>query len=728
MSDFGYSDAFSTLVGLLRHRAETAPTSRAFTFLVDGDDQEDVITYAQLDHQARAVAATISEEVGEFDRVLVIYPQGLSYLSALFGCMYAKTLAVPLQPPDPRRLDRTLPKLESIVRDGGVRLVLTTREMLEGAQKMLPAGSPLAEVPWIATDDIELSAAEAWKEPELNADDMAYLQYTSGSTSTPKGVIVTHRNLIHNLTDFDVDYGHDADSVMVTWLPTFHDLGLVYGVFMPVFKGFPCVILDPMSFLARPIRWLRAISKYRGTHSPAPNFAYDICVSKTSVEDRQGLDLSCWKVALNGAEAIRYESEARFVEAFEPFGVTWKTISHAYGMSETTAKISSEPHWWEPEFVWADATALEENRVVDVPKSTENARILASCGTTDTDTTVVIARIPDFAKQPDNHVGEIWVGGTTITQGYWERADATEECYGVELSDTGEGPFFRTGDLGFRRDGRVFVTGRLKDMIIIRGENHYPQDIEWDVQFCHPALRPNSIAAFSITHEGREKVVVVSEAYPDKLANEESVFAAVRESVAEHGIQVNAIQLIAPRTIFKTSSGKIMRGRAKLAWSNNEFQVLADWRLPVANANAPDRAEKGDLVSQVTVADVATRRELLTDHVVHMAADILGLPDDYVEPTRPLRELGFDSVQAVELAEDLGNSIGQRLPATVLFDYPTCEELAEYILEEWFSSRSAPVPSSSSESVSATASSSKKVEEMTEDELEAALMAELGDL
>jgi len=723
MNDFGYPTEFSDMVGLLRHRAEATPNQIAFVFLVDGEGEEEVITYAELDRQARAVAATLQARLDTYDRVLVIYPQGLAYLAALFGCMYAKTLAIPLQPPDPRRLERTLPKLESIVKDGGVKLVLTTEQMLSGAQGLLPRGSALAGVPWVGTDTMNSALAERWVPPAILPTDMAYLQYTSGSTSSPKGVIVSHLNLVHNLTDFCVDYGHDAHSIIVTWLPTFHDLGLVYGVFMPVFRGFKGVILDPMAFLARPIRWLRAISHYRGTHSPAPNFAYDICVSKTSEEDRVGLDLSCWKVALNGAEPIRYESEARFVDAYAPYGVTWSTLSHAYGMSETTAKIASEPHDSEPEFVWADPVALEENRVVDVVNHPD-PRVLASCGTTDTDTTVVIANTETFAQLPDDRVGEIWVGGTTITQGYWERPDATREVYGVRLSDTGEGPYFRTGDLGFTRGGRVFVTGRLKDMIIIRGENHYPQDIEWDVQFSHNALRPNSIAAFSITDDGRERVVVVSEAYGEKLAgHQEEVFAAVREAVAEHGIQVSAIQLIPARSIFKTSSGKIMRGRVKMAWLNGEFRVQAEWKLPTNVTAAPKPATEG-LVQRLNAVDSATKLEIIVERVVSLAAEILGLPEDYIEPNRPLRELGFDSVQAVELAEALGNSIGQMLPATALFDYPTCEELANYMLGEWFVEAEA--EGSSAEVVQA--SSSKPVEEMTDEELEAALLAELNDL
>ncbi|HMV69997.1 MAG TPA: AMP-binding protein, partial [Myxococcota bacterium] len=594
------------------------------------------------------------------ERVLLLYPQGLDYLAALYGCMYAGVLAVPLQPPGRHRAKSALPKLEAIAADGGVAASLTLVDLLGEMQELVAQSPALAQAAWLATDVLDEALGVGWEGPRLKREDIAYLQYTSGSTSAPKGVMVSHANLLYQLGDFHDGYGHDHGSVMVSWLPTFHDLGLVYGVFMPLYIGFRAVLLDPLHFLQRPLRWLEAISRYRGTHAPAPNFAFDLCVARSTPAERAALDLRSWRVALNGAEPIRYESEARFVEAFAAAGVTWDTLSHAYGMSEATACISKEWLGTPRVFLDVDGAALEQHRVDPVAADAPGARRVAGCGRTSNQTVVRVVDPDTLAACPVDRVGELWVGGPTRAEGYWRRPADTEASFFARVAGTNEGPFLRTGDLGFVRDGQVFVTGRLKDMIIVRGENHYPQDIEWSVQEAHSALRPSCVAAFTQLVDGVEAVVIVAEVYPERVVgDEDQVYGAIRDAVAEHGLGVRRIVLIRPRTIFKTSSGKIMRRRTREALEAGALDVVARWDRP---DEAPVVEEAGDVRAALAETPEALRAGVLAQHVLTRVGAILGLPADALDADVPLRELGFDSVQAVELADHLSADLGREVP------------------------------------------------------------------
>lgn len=710
----------ASLVDVLRHHAATRPDRRAVTFVIPGDGGETTWTFAQLHDEAARVAAALQQRTTPGDRVLLLYPQGLDYVAALFGCMMAGVLAVPLQPPGRHRAKHALPKLEAIVADGPVALSCTITGDLADMKAVVDQSEALRAIPWLATDALD-TAPDDVAPVVLDADTLAYLQYTSGSTSTPKGVMVSHGNLLYNLFDFDFQYGHDDESVMVSWLPTFHDLGLVYGVFLPLYKGFEAVILDPLDFLRRPMRWLEAIHRHRGTHAPAPNFAFDLCAAKSKPAERAALDLSCWKVALNGAEPIRYESEARFVEAFGAAGVTWTTLSHAYGMSETTAVIAKEPVGTEPVFLDVDGEQLDAFRVVPVAADHPAARRVAGCGVTTNQTRVVIAEPDTLEALPGDRVGEIWVGGPTRAQGYWNRPEATEEGFRARTSNTGEGPFLRTGDLGFVHDGQVYVAGRLKDMVILRGENHYPQDLEWSVQGAHPAIRPSCVAAFSVPHGGVEGLALVMEVYPDR-AEPEAVFAAVRDALSDHGVAPVDVALIAPSQIFKTSSGKIMRRRTRQALLAGEFALVSRWTAEVREP-APTAAPAVDLRARLDAAAPYARPGLLVAHVQALAAELLGFDDPtIVDPDQPVRELGFDSVQAVELADRLSQDLGWELPTTVLFDHPTATALAAWVLSEEAATASTAGPSADATPAAAASP------EVAEDDLEAALLAELEGL
>jgi acyl-CoA synthetase (AMP-forming)/AMP-acid ligase II/acyl carrier protein len=664
-----------SIVALLRHRAATTPDQLGYTFLADGEAKTEDRTWSALDRRARAVAAWLETVVSRGDRVLVMFEEGLEYLDALYGCLYADVLAVPVHPPDPRRLQRTLPRLLTVAKDAGVRAVLTTRALAEAVR---PAVGELGPLQWLAVDQLDEGLAGRWVDPKVGIDDVAYLQYTSGSTRSPKGVRLTHRNLLHQLADFDQGYEHDARSVIVTWLPATHDLGLVYGRLMALWVGCRCVFFSPGAFMQRPARWMAAMSRFGGTHSPAPNFGFEVAARKA--EDVDKLDLSRVKVLLNGAEPIRQESEERFLEVYRKGKLPEAAITHAMGMSESTAKIMSEPIGrFPPKFLHLDGAAYERNEVKLVARGAPNSRSVASNGFTQGDTVVAIVDPDTRQRLPEDRVGEMWVKGTTVAQGYWNNPEATEQTFGARTAD-GDGPYLRTGDLAFVHEREIYLCGRLKDVIIIRGQNHHPQDLEWSVASAHPALRPNCAAAFGIPSEHGEELVLVTEVYEGKL-DPDAVFGAVREALSESGLAARAIVLMPERALPKTSSGKIQRSLARQLFLDGKLPTLHRWDSH-APAEAPTAPEPEGLLPRITAAPPRRKVQLLAEHVRAVAAGLLGVGPAEIHTDRPFGELGLDSVTQVEMVERVGKELGLQLPGTILFDYPTIEALAKHLVEQ----------------------------------------------
>ena len=565
-----------TLVELLRTRALRRPDRRAYTFLVDGEEEGTSFTYAELDRRARAIAVVLQERCEFGDRVLLLYPPGLDYVAAFFGCLYAGVAAVPVYPPDPGRLNRSLPRLRVVARDADTRVALTVSAMSAMSASFAQHDAEFGKIDWVATDTIPDERAEEWTEPELTPETLAFLQYTSGSTADPKGVMVSHKNLLYNLFDMGHLWRRTENSVFVTWLPVFHDMGLIFGLLLPIFVDSPCYLMSPLAFLQRPLRWLRAMSRYKATYTCAPNFAYDLCVKKTTPEQRAALDLSNWQSASNGAEPIRPETLERFAETFKSCGFCWNVFSPGYGLAEATLKVSSTPIDEPPTLLPVLAEELEQHRVVEAKAPCAGVRTLVGCGRTYLDTRVIIVDPESRLQCRPETVGEIWVSGTTVAQGYWNRPEDTRETFEARLGDTGEGPFLRTGDLGFVKHGIVFVTGRIKDMIIIDGLNHYPQDIERAVEVSHEAIRPGCCAAFSVEVNGEERLALVAEASLGNGVDAKSVIGAIRRAISEeHDLRVYKVCLIAPRSIDKTSSGKIQRQSTRKGFLDGSLEVLA---------------------------------------------------------------------------------------------------------------------------------------------------------
>ncbi len=683
----------SNLVDLLRHRAMHQATDRAYTYLVDGEDEEINITYQQLDEQARAIAVWLMSLGLSGERALLLYPAGLEFIAAFFGCLYAGVVAVPAYPP---RRNRSMTRIQAIVDDAEAKVALTTAPVLERVQLVLDETPNLKRLTWLPTDQVSAGLAEQWRTPDVHGDTLAFLQYTSGSTGTPKGVVLTHANLMHNSATIAYAFEHTRSGKGVFWLPSYHDMGLIGGILQPLYIGQANVLLSPITFLQKPYRWLKAISKYRATISGGPNFSYDLCVRKVTPEQISTLDLSRWQLAFNGAEPVRAETIEQFSKMFAPCGFRREAFYPCYGMAEATLLVSGGFRSAPAVVRSFDGRALVNHQVVDAPSDEEGVVELVGCGGNLLDQRIVVADPHTMSSLSGEEVGEVWVAGPSVAQGYWNRREETERTFRAYLADTGEGPFLRTGDLGFLKDGELFITGRIKDLIIIRGLNHYPQDIEATASKSHPRLRHGQAAALVCQVEGRERLIIIHEIERRQNRDLEPVYEAVRREVAaEHELNVESIVLIKAGSIPKTSSGKIQRHACRQAFLDGTLEVVGHWNAssvaaaPLAGPGhagvvdgdgSPDshaagrpwfvgsHGENGEAASQRE----ATTAEIVMDQVRRIAKErSAGMTID-----SSIVELGLDSLERMEIIAALEDMFGGRFPEEVLPTIETPREVA----------------------------------------------------
>jgi acyl-CoA synthetase (AMP-forming)/AMP-acid ligase II len=565
----------TTLVDLLRYRAIYQPNVTAYTFLLDGEKEEVSLTYEELDRKARAIAVSLQSFCPSGERALLIYPPGLEYIVAFFGCLYAGVIAVPAYPPRP---NRSATRLQTIIADAQPKAALTTASVWATLERQSSYTPQLKNLPWLATDRLDGHLAKSWQETALSGSTLAFLQYTSGSTAEPKGVAIAHQNLLHNLSWIYRRFEHSSNSRGVIWLPLYHDMGLIGGVLQPLYGGFPVVLMSPLMFLQSPIRWLQAISRYRATTSGGPNFAYNLVSRKVTPEQLTHLDLSSWEVAFNGSEAISYEILEQFAAILQPCGFRREAFYPCYGMAEATLIVSGGRKTAPIVAKKVKAEALEKHYVVLANSLENNWRIVVGCGHSLSDQKVVVVNPETLRQCAANEVGEIWVSGASVAQGYWNQPEETKRTFCAYLADGDEGPFLRTGDLGFLEDGELFITGRLKDIIIINGRNYYPQDLEWTVEQSHSLIRPNCAAAFSAEIKNEERLIILAEiersyrkrrmeGYSSTNGTEDALESdrkelvhSIRKAISKHhDLQVYDILLLKPGTIPKTSSGKIQR-------------------------------------------------------------------------------------------------------------------------------------------------------------------------
>jgi len=665
------------LVELLRRRALNQPEQTAYKFLFDGEAVGPSLTYAALDRRVRAVAAHLQELNATGERVLLLYPPGLEYIVAYFGCLYAGAIAVLAYAP---RQNRHLKRVQAIASDARARFALTTKTLLSRSATVLDSESGMVQVHLIASDCIPQELADEWVEMKILSPALAHLQYTSGSTATPKGVMVTHGNLMHNSEYIAQGFDHSSKSVSLTWLPHFHDMGLLDGIIQPLYNGFPAFLMAPTAFLTQPYLWLQAISRFGVTHSGGPNFAYDLCVRSISDEQLATLDLTSWRVAYNGAEPVRSESLERFADRFASCGFRRSAFYPAYGLAEATLKVTGGSCSREPVFVVTQTEALKQNRVVSAKINKRGTTTLVGVGHPSLGTTVRIVNPETFTKCLPGQIGEIWTAGPSVARGYWNRHEETEATFQAYLADTGEGPFLRTGDLGFIKDGELYITGRLKDLIIIRGFNHYPQDIELTVDRSNRFLRAGGGAAFSIEVEGEERLVVVQELGRRQPPDIEKVIADIRRAIAEqHEMQAYAVVLVGLGSVPKTSSGKIQRRACRAAFLAGELDVIAsDVLTPQTNETAPVSLKRETVFSLHPDERLAT----LELYLLANSARVLKIGPEQLNVNDALTSFGIDSLMALELKNQVEQDLNVNLSLGSLLEGREIAQLAVELLEQ----------------------------------------------
>jgi acyl-CoA synthetase (AMP-forming)/AMP-acid ligase II/acyl carrier protein len=664
--------AISHLVELLQARSRQQPQQRAYTFLENGTTPTAHLTYKQLDQQAQNIAAYLQTVAIPGDRALLVYPAGLEFITAFIGCLYAGMIAVPVYPPRP---NRSLHRLKAIATDAQATIALTTASLLTQIKTKQVAIPELENLNWIATDNL-IPQPENWHPPEISPNTLAFLQYTSGSTGTPKGVMVSHGNLLHNLQSIQKAFELTPDSVSLSWLPHYHDMGLVDGILEPLYTGYLGVLMPPAAFLQSPIRWLKAISHYRVTHSGGPNLGYELCVQKITHEQQQELDINCWSSAYNGAEPIRPETLEQFTTKFISCGFQPHFFYPCYGMAESTLMITGVNLKDEPTVLAVEAEALEKNQVVKALPTSQNVKKIVGCGYAWLDTKVLIVNPETLTPCEDNQVGEIWVSSPSVAQGYWNQIEATQETFSASVTETNTGKFLRTGDLGFWHNGELFVTGRIKDVIIIWGRNHYPQDIEYTVVQSHPALRSESGAAFTINVNGLEKLVITQEVERSYLRHldVDEIVGLIREVVAaEHDLPVYAIALLKTASIPKTSSGKIQRRACREGFLNQTLDIVGEWQ---------QQPNSETLTPIADIPNIAPTAETIQDWLISKLAEVLHLDPDEVDPEASFAHYGLDSSVAMELTGELEIWLERQLEPTLFWEYTNIASLIEYLSRE----------------------------------------------
>ena len=606
------SDA-RTWIEVLTGAAERSGDTVAFTHVLD-DGGERSISYAALDERVRTIAAHLQDRGFAGERVMLWYPSGLDFVAAFLGCLYAGAVAVPAYPPT-----RSADRVRAIVEDAAPACTLTTRAVAD----RLPPGVLVGGLPPIATDVLQ-PAAHDWREPDVDGDAVAFLQYTSGSTQRPRGVVLTHANLLANSAMIRSSFASGPHTRAVSWLPMYHDMGLIGLVLHVLHLGGSTTLMSPTSFVREPVRWLRAISDRRATASGAPNFAYDLCVDRITPQEREQLDLSSWELAFDGAEPIRPQTLERFARTFAPQGFRARSLTPCYGLAEATLLVSARP-------AGTGVAVDDEHRV--------------SCGVPAAGVRVEVVDPVTAVPCPPGVTGEIWVNSTAVGQGYWNKPEVSAEVFAARLAGTDGPPFLRTGDLGYLRDGELYVSGRRKDLIVVRGQNHYPQDVEVLVEGLHPVLRRGGSAAFTVATDDGEQLVVVAEVGRHHDGDLGSVARQVQAEVAAQlGVRPLDVALIRAGRLPKTSSGKVARHACREGYLDGSLEPLATAlgaSEPVGTPASDDAVPAAlGLVARVLLVNDAVRAEI---------AALLRVPAAQVDLNRPLVTLGMDSVGLVAL-------------------------------------------------------------------------------
>ncbi len=667
-------------VSILDHWASRRGDQTAYLFS-DAESVEQRLSYGELWNEVRGLAGYLQGRCGirPGDRVLMLYPPGLEFVIGFFACHAAGAIAVPAFPP---RRNRKASRIRSIVVDADVRWALSTRSVVEqliGEDRH----EDLTGVQLLGTDHPSIRDKIHWRAPHLRPESLGVLQYTSGSTGSPKGVMLTHANLVANSEIIWRAFEPSAETIGLSWLPTYHDMGLVGGILMPMFLGRPNVLMSPMTFLQRPARWLQAISKYQVTISGGPNFAYQLCVDKIHEDELEGVDLSTFEIAFNGAEPIRDSTLEAFTERFAPYGFRHRSHLPCYGMAETTLLVTGGPKTPRPILTHFDGPGLDQKVVRPIAAEQNTARCLVGCGRATEGERVEIVDPDTCEKLPADVIGEIWVQSPSVGRGYWQRRDESRRTFDA-MTDDGDGPFLRTGDLGFLFDGQLYISGRIKDMIVVRGVNRYPQDIEATVEYASDTVQAGAVAAFAMNHDDREQLVIVAEAIRRRDLDWDRELQAIRRAVTEeHDLPPDAVYLVRNSSVPKTSSGKIQRHACLHAVRDAELKVIAKWvrweesgagmlsnaAEPMMRAAAAGRADRAAIGADAAPAVVAA----IEHHIRHVAGERAA---ELSLDTNIVLDLGLDSLERLEIARNLERTFGGRFPEQVLDEIETVGQTA----------------------------------------------------
>ena len=673
-----YSPPETNFMERLQYWAAATPDRYAYRYLDHGEKETESITFAQLDEAARAIAANLVVKGYAGKRAVLMYPPGLDFVLAFLGCHYAGVVPVPAYPP---RRNRNMARVNSISENCHASVALTVQTVIERSGSWLKDAPKLNSLDWIATEKIPRNMANDWVAPKVGSSDPGLIQYTSGSTGTPKGVVLTHYNLISNCRmitqSFEVTNGTQA----CTWLPAYHDMGLIGGILNPLFLGATQIMMSPVAFLTYPIRWLRAMSDYQCSVSGGPNFAYAWCTTKISPEQCEGLDLSSWKVAFNGAEPVRADVLEAFNKKFGPYGFNPAAHYPCYGMAETTLLVTGGDRNKVPVVRAFDRNELVQHRVVEVDSDDQMGRDLVGCGQVLPEEDVQIVQPETRRPLPEDEIGEIWIDSPSNGIGYFERDDMTAEFFEARLSPDNGKKYVRSGDLGFMHHNELFVCGRLKDMIIVRGVNRYPQDIEATVESCDPTTRSGGAAAFAVTRWDREHLVIVCEVDRGRKHNWDSTFKTIRSAIAEeHELPPDAIVLVRGHSIPKTSSGKVQRHACKDDFENRQLKnVVAEWISWEQESAQQSRTSVPD--KSISTASAEGLSPVVVEAVIRVVTQTAGNRADDVNIDTNIVHLGLDSVERLDIAHTLEENFGGRLPEDVLQDVETVRDVAAAIQE-----------------------------------------------
>lgn len=669
----------SDYIQALREKSLAQGQRPAYTFLREADQPPFVLTYQELDERARTLATLLAERFAPGDRALLLFPHGPDYIIAFFGCLYANLIAIPVYPPHLSKQNRGLARLTAIVSDAQATVALTVSEVWAKTRARLTPASPLSGLSWIAIDEVREESPAEWREPQISRDSVAFVQYTSGTTGKPNGVMVSHANLLHNQSLLKDAFHHDKDTVIVGWLPMFHDMGLVGNVLHPIYLGAQAILMSPMAFLQKPLRWLQAISDYGASTSGGPNFAYDLCVQKIDKAERESLDLSRWRVAFNGAEPVRASTIERFSAAFAGCGFRKEAFYPCYGLAEACLIVSGDDALAAPVVKNFDEAQLAQSVALTASSADAKPHALVSCGRVLGNQRVEIVHPETRQLCAPGLVGEIWIAGPSVAKGYWNNPTTSGETFSAVIEkQESSSRFLRTGDLGFMLDGELFVAGRLKDLIIIRGRNFYPQDIELVVEQSAPGGLPNACAAFAIEKHGEEQLVVVQELLRTTRAGQcQAIITAIRRAVMDElGLSIRAVVLIRQGSLPRTSSGKIQRHLCRQQYLHNELPVIEMSLLQAHQELSGDDCGPLDREEFIRQSEAHQRRALLRRLLTQSAA-LLGVEPDDLNEKQSFSSIGLDSLQLIELQARCEAELSVKISLTDLLAGASFEQVAE---------------------------------------------------